>query len=836
MKTLNDFWPRFLERVLPWLVLFVVVAYTIARFVYVPYLGFVYTSEGEVIELYDTSLEGEQLQLGDHIKAIDNIPWSEYATSSSTTLFGEVQPGNPISIEIRRNQRDLTVNWIFPGPTFAELAQRLNSEWWLPFVFWLGGVAVALLIRPRDTRWQLLIAFNFVTAIWLATGGFAVSNIWGILPLFKSAVWLSVPVYLNLHWVFPHPLRKLPSWFIKVSYAPFLVLTGLEWLEMLPSTFYYTGFLLAIGGSLVLVVGRFIIRPNERRELGLFLLAILLVFLPPLLFTVSSLVGLELPVFVQGGALMASPAIPGIYFFIVYRYQLGQLQRQAGRLAKAYVSVIFVGTIFIILSPFLFNFLAPAGSTFSLGIGLTLLAAVLAVTSLTPFLLLPALAGAYQIRHYETEHLLEIRANHLLPSFLFSVLLVTVIIILAILAEAYLDFPGATILTVIVAGVLSSVFTAFFYGPFQRFIDRTLLGVPLVPEKLSQQYLARIVVSLSRAELVSVLTNQVLPTLLIRQSALYFTSDLHGESQVGHALYVYGFPSDELPDSCSLNDFLSLPEQVVSTPFSAPWRWVRLAIPLNLSGQLVGIWLLGRRDPDDLYGQTETALLQNIANQTAIALSHILQTETLRALYQSNIDRQEEEKKSLAHDLHDEVLNRVTELAMYVDVSSANAQFHSSYKKLSAYLRQTIGGLRPAMLVYGLSEALEELVDEMAARGNHESTISFKVNSVPYRYPEKVEEHLYRILQQAAENALRYAQAQNIYIDGRLDETEISLSVVDDGIGFALEKPVNSLTLVSQKHFGIAGMYERAALIGARLLIDSNPGQGTTVTVTWQKP
>jgi signal transduction histidine kinase len=249
----------------------------------------------------------------------------------------------------------------------------------------------------------------------------------------------------------------------------------------------------------------------------------------------------------------------------------------------------------------------------------------------------------------------------------------------------------------------------------------------------------------------------------------------------------------------------------------------------------VGIWLLGRRDPDDLYGQTETALLKNIANQTAIALSHILQAETLRTLYQSNIDRQEEERKSLAHNLHDEVLNRVTELAMYVDVSSANAQFHNSYKKLSAYLRQTISGLRPAMLVYGLSEALEELVDEMAARGNPELMISFKVNSAPYRYPEKVEEHLYRILQQAAENALRYAQAHNIYIDGKLADTEISLSVVDDGIGFLLEKPVNLYTLVSQKHFGIAGMYERAALIEVKLLIDSNPGRGTMVTVTWQK-
>ena len=112
--------------------------------------------------------------------------------------------------------------------------------------------------------------------------------------------------------------------------------------------------------------------------------------------------------------------------------------------------------------------------------------------------------------------------------------------------------------------------------------------------------------------------------------------------------------------------------------------------------------------------------------------------------------------------------------------------------------------------------------------------ISFELNPVSYRYPDYVEEHLYRITQQAAENALRYAQARNVCIGGQLQENEISLSIADDGVGFVVEEPISLATLVSQKHFGIAGMYERAALIGGQLVVDTIPGQGTTVTIAWR--
>lgn len=833
MKTTLYNWPRFLERGLPWLVLLILLTYTVARFVGVPYAGFLYDVEGQVVELYVNEGESEQLYLGDRLQVIGGTPWLEFATDPSLTLFDDSQSGDVVPIQIQRDEQNLTINWRFPGPTFNEVVQRLNSEWWLPFVFWLSGLATALLVRPHGTRWQLLIAFNFLTAIWLATGGFALTHVWGILWVFKTAVWLSLPVYLHLHWVFPHPWGNLPSWFGKAGYALTFILVVLEWWQLLPASLYQLGFLIALGGSLLLLFGRYFFRPSERLELNLFVLAIVLVFMPQLLFTVARLIGMTIPFYIQGGALMAFPAIPGIYFYTVYRHQLGRLQAQAQRLARVYVGAIFVSTLFIISIPAILNRFAFS-STLTVGGGVAFLAVLFAIISFTPFLLLPALMGAYETRQDKLRHRLEIRANRLLVPFLFVVLLAALSLTLAILGEVYLHFPGAPILAGTAVGVLSVVATGLGYTPFQRLVERHLLGIPLISEELSQQYLAHIIVSLSKAELVSILRNEVLPTLLIRQSALYYISDPQQKEPSGTTLYVQGFAPDELPQQCSMRDFLTSAEQVMNAAFPAPWAWVKLALPLHLSGQFVGVWLLGRRDPDDLYGYVETAVLQNIANQTAVALSHILQTDTLRALYQTNIDRQEAERKSLARNLHDEVLNRVTELAMYVDASSTNARFHQSYQKVTAYLRQTISGLRPAMLTYGLAAALEELVDELNDREQQDVVISFELDPAPHRYPENVEEHLYRITQQGVENALRHAQAQNVRIGGHFQENEIRLTVVDDGVGFVIEEPISQTALVSQKHFGIASMRERAELIGSQLIVETAPGQGTTMTVTWQ--
>jgi len=123
--------------------------------------------------------------------------------------------------------------------------------------------------------------------------------------------------------------------------------------------------------------------------------------------------------------------------------------------------------------------------------------------------------------------------------------------------------------------------------------------------------------------------------------------------------------------------------------------------------KLNGIWLMGRRDPDDYYSQQDIVLLRSLANQTAVALNNIARAERLRALYQNDIDQREAERASLARELHDNVLNRLSALKNAVPEDVVSPTFDARYNTLADSLRHTITGLRPAALNYGLPLALK---------------------------------------------------------------------------------------------------------------------------------
>ncbi|MGH2541328.1 MAG: sensor histidine kinase, partial [Ardenticatenaceae bacterium] len=101
------------------------------------------------------------------------------------------------------------------------------------------------------------------------------------------------------------------------------------------------------------------------------------------------------------------------------------------------------------------------------------------------------------------------------------------------------------------------------------------------------------------------------------------------------------------------------------------------------------------------------------------------------------------------------------------------------------------------------------------------------------RYDPQSEHHLFRILQQALENALRHAQAQSISLYGCLQPERIDITVEDDGIGFPAGEQPNLAAFLARQHFGLATMFERAALIGARIEITPSP-RGTRVRAQWR--
>jgi signal transduction histidine kinase len=141
--------------------------------------------------------------------------------------------------------------------------------------------------------------------------------------------------------------------------------------------------------------------------------------------------------------------------------------------------------------------------------------------------------------------------------------------------------------------------------------------------------------------------------------------------------------------------------------------------------------------------------------------------------------------------------------------------------------RRALQDLRASPLEdLGLNLAIRTLAEDTAARGklSIEIELTENINNLP---PE-VEHCFYRVAQEALENVLKHAQAQKVSIHLNQANERLTLTVSDNGQGFAVDK------LEQNHHFGIKGMRERAEMIGAKFEITSQPGQGTTVNLRWQ--
>jgi signal transduction histidine kinase len=403
-----------------------------------------------------------------------------------------------------------------------------------------------------------------------------------------------------------------------------------------------------------------------------------------------------------------------------------------------------------------------------------------------------------------------------------------VLLLVPLFAGYFVSFVAAGAV-VLVAGLTIALISVFGFAPFQRLIERWVLRIPEAPDHLVAAFAGRLSTSFTQEHLVDLLQKEVLPSLLIRQSTLISLGE--GRPDV---VYLQGLKRSQLPprrqQQAILETSSAAPEGVAAFPEHA---WLRLAVPLKVAQEPLGLWLLGRKDPDDLYTHSEQSLLRSLADQMAIALANISQAHNLRSLYQRDIERQEEERVHLARELHDDILNDMNLLLTEATQAVDSKEFSKKHLALDDRVRRLIHGLRPPMLNYGLVHAFSQLADELRAKSS-EVEIRLSFNSNEESYEKKVQEHIYRVVQQAAENALEHGKAQLISISGTLQPNAIDILVEDDGAGFRLKG--NDLAhLLETKHFGLAGMSERAALIGARLQIHSSPRRGTRVSLTWRQ-
>lgn len=200
---------------------------------------------------------------------------------------------------------------------------------------------------------------------------------------------------------------------------------------------------------------------------------------------------------------------------------------------------------------------------------------------------------------------------------------------------------------------------------------------------------------------------------------------------------------------------------------------------------------------------------------------------------------QEDERLRLARELHDQTAQSLVALNHRIQMIAPHLKDDSEAADLVAEtrlmimqtldeLRRVVRALRPVYLEeLGLVPALQMLARDL----DQQITVTFEKTGSPHRLAAEKEIAIYRIAQEALNNARRHSEASQIWLTVQFDDHQITVSVRDNGQGFAAPRHAIELTEGGQGHFGIIGMYERASLIGAHLHIQAEPGKGTTVMV-----
>lgn len=210
-----------------------------------------------------------------------------------------------------------------------------------------------------------------------------------------------------------------------------------------------------------------------------------------------------------------------------------------------------------------------------------------------------------------------------------------------------------------------------------------------------------------------------------------------------------------------------------------------------------------------------------------------------RNLLAAMIHDQEEERRRIARDLHDEMGQSITSILVGLrNIEESSSIDHRTERlqivrqiatQLMDDVRRLSRGLRPTVLDdLGLQVALERLVHEFSKMVN----ISFAANLKQIegrRFSPEIEIGLYRIVQEALTNITKHAKATHAQVTATFNGKLVSIAVSDDGSGLAA---TDSSSGSGESHLGLSSMRERAALMRGRFELESHPGRGTTISVS----
>jgi len=287
----------------------------------------------------------------------------------------------------------------------------------------------------------------------------------------------------------------------------------------------------------------------------------------------------------------------------------------------------------------------------------------------------------------------------------------------------------------------------------------------------------------------------------------------------------------------SISDYQSYPNAVPA--FLHAGLVSIVAVPIVSGNRSFGTLAVGSLQEPREFSATEVSILTGVGRQAGIAIDNARLYQTMRRYARQITRAQEDERKRIAREAHDETAQILVALSRRLDALIASPELPSTALKerLEAVrglttdalqsVRRFSQDLRPPVLddlgfvaaVRGLARNLEEASVETELR----------VSGTPYRLSAEEELVLFRIAQESLNNVRRHAHASEAKVMVSFHSKNVRMVIEDDGQGF--DAPDKFDDLVASGKLGLIGMHERARILGGTMRIDSEPGKGTRVTV-----
>jgi signal transduction histidine kinase len=266
------------------------------------------------------------------------------------------------------------------------------------------------------------------------------------------------------------------------------------------------------------------------------------------------------------------------------------------------------------------------------------------------------------------------------------------------------------------------------------------------------------------------------------------------------------------------------------------------AVPLAVRGKITGVVELGFSHEYNCLPR-EMKLFEAIAERCALAIdkAQLLEElhereEQIRALGEHMMKVEEEERRRISRELHDEVGQSLLVVRLYLEMiqgmvgdenKQASAKLADTRKVVEdtiVEMRRLISALSPSVLqALGLPASIRQFVRNLGR--TFPGRVRVRMSELD-ELPEGPKIMMYRLVQECFTNAVKHSCADNVSLQVSRKNGSVCMKLQDDGVGFDVTDAARK-----RESFGLAGMRERVALLGGDIDIQTNPGEGTKVSI-----